>query len=41
MAIVWGIVGTIAVGLALAIGLGGKDVAGEVIRDMKEKIVQR
>lgn len=41
MAIVWGIVGTIAVGLALAIGLGGKDVAGEVIRDMKDKIVQR
>lgn len=41
MAIVWGIVGTLALGLAIAIGLGGKDVAGEVIRDMKNKIVQR
>lgn len=41
MAIVWGIVGTLAAGLALAIGLGGKDVAGEVIRDMKNKIVQK
>jgi len=41
MAIVWGIVGTLAVGLAIAIGLGGKDVAGEVIRDMKNKITQK
>lgn len=41
MAIVWGIVGTIAVGVALAIGLGGKDTAAEIIRDMKNKIAQK
>jgi len=41
MAIVWGIVGTLAAGIALAIGLGGKDAAAEVIREMKNKIVQR
>jgi len=41
MAIVWGIVGSIALGVAIAIGLGGKDVAGEVIRDMKRKIENR
>lgn len=36
--IVYGIVGTLGLGVALAIGLGGKDVAGEIIRDMKNKI---
>jgi hypothetical protein len=41
MAIVWGIVGSLALGIAIAIGLGGKDVAEEVIRDMKRKIDQR
>lgn len=41
MAIVWGIVGTLGLGLALAIGLGGKDTAGEIIRDMKSKITHR
>lgn len=38
MAIVWGIVGTLSVGIALAIGLGGKDTAAQVISDMKRKI---
>lgn len=38
MAIVWGIVGTLGLGIAIAIGLGGKDVASEVIRDMKRKM---
>lgn len=38
MAIVWGIVGTVSLGVAIAIGLGGKDAAAEVIGDMKRKI---
>lgn len=41
MAIVWGIVGTLALGAALAIGLGGKDVAAEVLQDMKRKMTQK
>lgn len=41
MAIVWGIVGTVALGTALAIGLGGKDTAAEAIKDMKNKIMQK
>jgi hypothetical protein len=41
MAIVYGIVGTVALGTALAIGLGGKEVAGEMIRDAKNKIVMK
>jgi len=40
-AIVYGVVGTIALGTALAIGLGGKDTAAEVIQGMKRKIEQR
>ncbi len=40
IAIVWGIVGTISVGVALAIGLGGKDTAAEIIQDMKRKMEQ-
>jgi hypothetical protein len=38
MAIVWGIVGTVGLGVAIAIGLGGKDTAGEIIKDMKKKM---
>lgn len=41
MAIVWGIVGTLVLGLAIAIGLGGKDTAAEIIRDIRNKIVQK
>ena len=41
MAIVWGIVGTLALGIALAIGLGGKEVAADAIRDMRNKIMQK
>jgi len=41
MAIVWGIVGALTFGLAIAIGLGGKDTAAEIISDMKNKIQQR
>ena len=41
MAIVYGIVGAVSLGIALAIGLGGKDTAAEVIRDMKSKITQK
>ena len=41
MAIVWGIVSSVALGVAIAIGLGGKDTAGEIIRDMKSKIMQK
>ena len=39
MAIVYGIVGSISLGVAIAIGLGGKDTAGEIIKDMKKKIM--
>ncbi len=38
MAIVWGIVGAVSLGLAIAIGLGGKETASEIIKDMKSKI---
>ncbi|OGZ68446.1 MAG: hypothetical protein A3D44_00695 [Candidatus Staskawiczbacteria bacterium RIFCSPHIGHO2_02_FULL_42_22] len=41
MAIVWGVVGAVALGLAIAIGLGGKDTAGELIRDIKDKVMQK
>jgi len=41
MAIVWGTVGTLGLGIAIAIGLGGKDVAAEILMDMKRKIGQR
>lgn len=41
MAIVWGIVGTVSLGVALAIGLGGKDTAAQIIGDMKRKMDQR
>ncbi len=41
MAIVYGVVLTISLGLALAIGLGGKDVAAQVISDIKHKIENR
>lgn len=39
--IVYGIVGSLALGLGLAIGLGGKDVAAEILQDMKKKLQQR
>lgn len=38
MAIVYGIVGAVALGVAIAIGLGGKDAASEIISDIKRKI---
>jgi hypothetical protein len=41
MAIVWGIVGSIGLGVAIAIGLGGKEAAAEIINDMKEKIMMK
>jgi len=37
-AIVYGIVGALALGLGLAIGLGGKDTAAKIISDMHRKI---
>ncbi len=37
MAIVYGIVGTLALGAAIAIGLGGKETAEEMISDMYKK----
>jgi hypothetical protein len=36
--IVYGVIGALALGVGLAIGLGGKDVAGEILRDMRKKI---
>lgn len=41
MAIVYGIVGTVALGIAIAIGLGGKDIASDVMREMRSKINQK
>ena len=38
MAIVYGIVGAVALGFAIAIGLGGKDTAAKIIADMHKKI---
>ncbi|MSU54662.1 MAG: hypothetical protein EXS48_02380 [Candidatus Staskawiczbacteria bacterium] len=40
MAIVWGAVGALALGTAIAIGLGGKDTASEFIKDLAKKIDQ-
>lgn len=39
--IVYGIVGALALGVGLAIGLGGKDVAASVIEDMQRRIKER
>ena len=41
MAIIYGAVLTISLGLAIAIGLGGKDAASQVISEMKQKIENR
>jgi len=38
MAIVWGVVGAVGLGVAIAIGMGGKDTAAEIISDMWSKI---
>ena len=39
--IVYGVVAALALGLGLAIGLGGKDTAGKIIADMYKKIEER
>jgi len=39
--IIYGIVGALALGFGLAIGLGGKDTAAKVISDMYKKIEER
>lgn len=39
--IVYGIVGALALGIGLAIGLGGKDTAGRIISEMYTKIKER
>ena len=39
--IVYGIVGALALGVGLAIGLGGKDVAASVLEDMQRRIKER
>lgn len=38
MAIVWGIVGSLGLGIAIAIGLGGKETAASIISEMWKKI---
>lgn len=38
--IVYGIVGSVALGVAIAIGLGGKETAAQVISDMKRRAEQ-
>jgi len=40
-AIVYGVVGALALGVGLAIGLGGKDTAAKIISDMYKKIDER
>ena len=40
-AIVYGIVGALALGIGLAIGLGGKDTAGRIISDLHKKIEEK
>jgi len=39
--IVYGIVGALALGVGLAIGLGGKETAGKIISDMYRKLEQK
>jgi len=39
--IVYGVVGALALGIGLAIGLGGKDTAGKMIADMYRKMEER
>ena len=39
--IVYGIVGALALGIGLAIGLGGKETAGKIISDMYRKIDEK
>ena len=39
--IIYGIVGALALGFGLAIGLGGKDTAGRIISDMYKKMEER
>ena len=39
--IVYGVVGALALGIGLAIGLGGKETAGKVISDMYRKVDER
>jgi len=40
-AIVYGVIGALALGVGLAIGLGGKETAGKIISDMHKKISER
>jgi len=39
--IVYGIIGALALGIGLAIGLGGKETAGKIISDIYKKIDER
>jgi len=39
--IIYGVVGALALGIGLAIGLGGKDTAAKIISDMYKKIEER
>jgi hypothetical protein len=40
-AIIYGVIGALALGTGLAIGLGGKDTAGKIISDMYKKIDEK
>ena len=40
-AVVYGVVGALSLGVAIAIGMGGKEVAGDVINEMRNKIQHR
>lgn len=41
MAIVYGVVFALSLGVAIAIGLGGKETAGQLISDLKRKVENR
>jgi len=41
MAIVYGFVGSVALGVAIAIGLGGKETAASIIEDMHKKVFNK
>jgi len=40
-AIIFGVIGFLALAGGLAFGLGGKDAAAELIKDFKQKITQK
>ncbi len=40
-ALIYGIVGTLTLALGLSFGLGGREAAGEIIKEVKKKIIEK